>query len=147
MRVCPSTRSNSFTACLLQSIHLLPGMSPIAICNMQSEAHISKSSITALHPCAVLNPFFSLSIRASAYSRGKSKSLLSPLLLFTSQNNTCASGDSHQLWLAIALAASCIRRYVCRRFVRYESWWCPILIFLFRLHIRRLKQATHFISS
>jgi hypothetical protein len=64
----------------------------------------SKSSRTVFHPCAKVNPFFSLSVLPSTHSGGKSESPLSPLLLFLSQNNACASGDSHQLWLAVALA-------------------------------------------
>ncbi len=117
---CPSMRPNSFTACSQHSIHFLPGMSSKAIhkarltylhfiwmLNISLGVQISfasKSSTTSFQPCAVANPCFSLSILTSTYSRGKSKSPFSTVLLFTSQNNTCASGDSHQVWLAIALA-------------------------------------------
>jgi hypothetical protein len=65
----------------------------------------SKSSTTSFQPCAMANPCFSLSILVSTCSLGKANRCY--LLCFSSLHITeqgCASGDSHQLLLAIAVA-------------------------------------------
>ena len=96
----------------------LPGMSSMAIrkgrltllCfiwilnmllrSVQMSLASKPSSMVVLHPCAMLNLFVLQHI-----FKGKTNRHYRLCVSSHHKNNTCASGDSHQLWLTITLAA------------------------------------------